>query len=118
MTVEIHYLETWKHYLMGTKFMVVTDNVANMFFMTHKKLIAKEAWWKEFLIDFDFVWVYRVGIHNQIVNALSWKEVTEFVGSLSRVVVDFTTRVKQEALQDSAYNKLVEQVKEDATRCY
>ena len=70
------------------------------------------------MVDFDFVWVYRAGIHNQIVNALSWKEITEFVGSLSRVVVDFTTRVKQEALQDSAYNKLVEQVKEGTTKHY
>ena len=103
---------------MSTKFMVVTDNVANMFFMTHKKLIAKEAWWKEFLIDFDFVWVYRVGIHNQIVNALSWKEVMEFVRSLSRVVADVTAMVKHEALQDSAYNKLVEQVKEGTTKHY
>ena len=34
MIVVIHYLETWKHYLMGTKFMVVTDNVANTFFTT------------------------------------------------------------------------------------
>ena len=39
----IHCLETWKHYLMSTKFMVVTDNVASTFFTTHKKLTAKEA---------------------------------------------------------------------------
>lgn len=42
----------------------------------------------------------------------------EFVGSLSRFVADFITRVKQEALQDSAYNKLVDQVKEDTIKCY
>ena len=34
MTMFIHYLETWKYYLMGTKFMVVIDNVDNTFFMT------------------------------------------------------------------------------------
>ena len=64
------------------------------------------------------MWVYRAGIHNQIVNALSWKEVMEFVRSLSRVVADVTAMVKHEALQDSAYNKLVEQVKEGTTRQY
>ena len=34
MTAVIHCLETWKHYLMGTRFVVVTDNVANTFFKT------------------------------------------------------------------------------------
>ena len=34
MTVVIHCLETWKHYLMGTQFVVVTGNVANTFFKT------------------------------------------------------------------------------------
>ena len=34
MTAVIHCLETWKHYLMGTWFVVVTDNVANTFFTT------------------------------------------------------------------------------------
>ena len=55
MIVFIHYLEIWKHYFMGTRFIVVTDNVANTFFKTQKKLIAKQARWQEFLADIDFV---------------------------------------------------------------
>ena len=43
MTTVIHCLETWKHYLMGTWFIVVIDNVANTFFKTQKKLIVKQA---------------------------------------------------------------------------
>ena len=54
MIVVIHCLETWKHYLMGTRFTVVTDNVANTF-KTQKKLTTKQARWQEFLADFDFV---------------------------------------------------------------
>ena len=61
MTAVIHCLKTWKHYLMGTRFIVVTDNVANTFFKTHKKLTAKQARWQEFLADFDFVWVHKPG---------------------------------------------------------
>ena len=103
---------------MGTKFMVVTYNVANTFFTTHKKLTAKQARWQEFLASFNFMWIHRADMYNQVANALSWKELTEFVGSLSRVVAYLIVRVKQEALQDFAYNKLVEQVKEGTTRCY
>ena len=108
MTAVIHCLETWKHYLLGTRFIVVTYNVANTFFTTQKKLTAKQARWQEFLADFDFVWVHKPGRHNQVVDALSRKEVAGYVGSLSSIVTDFKQRVRLEATQDSTYQKLVE----------
>lgn len=42
--------------LLGKKFVVVTDNVANTFFKTQKKLSPKQARWQEFLQEDDFVW--------------------------------------------------------------
>ena len=81
---------------MGTQFVVVTNNVANTFFKTQKKLTAKQARRQEFLADFDFVWVHRPGRHNQVADALSRKEVASYESSLSRVVVDLTVRVRQE----------------------
>ena len=103
MIAVIHCLETWKHYLMGTRFVVVTDNVANTFFKTQKKLTAKQAQWQEFLVDFDFVWAHKLGQYNQVVDALSRKEVAGYVGSLGLVVADFKERVRHEAAQDSTY---------------
>ena len=84
---------------MGTQFIVVTDKVANTF-KTQKKLIAKQARWQEFLVDFDFVWVHKSGRYNQVVDASSRKEVVSYVRSLSQVVAYFTERVRQEAPQD------------------
>ena len=103
MTAVIHCLETWKHYLVGTRFIVVTDNVANTFIKTHKKLIAKQVRWQKFLADFDFVWVHKPSQHNQVADALSRKEVASYVGSLSRVVANFIERVIQEPPQDLTY---------------
>ena len=71
MIAVIHFLETWKHYLMGTRFVVVTDKVASTFFKTQKKLTVKQARWREFLADFDFVWVHKPDRHNQVADALS-----------------------------------------------
>ena len=34
MTVVVHCLQQWRHYLLGSIFTVVTDNVANTFFKT------------------------------------------------------------------------------------
>lgn len=39
----MHCLEAWKHYLMRTKFVVITDNVTNTYFKDHKKLTTKKA---------------------------------------------------------------------------
>ena len=49
---------------------------------------------------------------------LSREKITSCVGSLSRVAVDFTMRVRRKAPHDSTYQKLVEQVKEGTTRRY
>ena len=43
MTTVLHCLKIWKHYLLGIKFVVVTDNVANTYFKTQKKLTPKQA---------------------------------------------------------------------------
>ena len=56
--------------------------------------------------------------HNKVADALSKKDVMKFVGSLSRVVTNFTIKVKQKVSQDSSCNKLVVQVKEDTIRRY
>lgn len=75
MTAVIHCLDVWKHYLLGTKFVVVTDNVANTYLKTQEKLTPKQARWKEFLVEFQFDWVHRPGKHNQVLDALNRKEV-------------------------------------------
>ncbi|WMV25448.1 hypothetical protein MTR67_018833 [Solanum verrucosum] len=47
--------EVWRVYLLGTRFVVRTDNVANTFFKTQKKLSPKQARWQEFLIEDDLL---------------------------------------------------------------
>ena len=44
-TVVVHCLQQWRHYLLGSIFTVVTDNVANTFFKTQKKLSLRQAQW-------------------------------------------------------------------------
>ncbi|XP_059437724.1 uncharacterized protein LOC132170646 [Corylus avellana] len=74
MLAVVHCLLVWRVYLLGTKFVVRTDNAANTFFQTQKKLSAKQARWQEFLQEYDFVWVHKPGKHNQVADALSRKE--------------------------------------------
>ena len=96
-------MEIWKHYLLGTKFVVVTDNVANTYFKTQKKLKPKQAQWQKFLAEFDFTWVYRPE---------STKEVKTFVAFLSTVQSNFLERTRQHADADKNYGQLKQQVKD------
>ena len=45
MTTIIHFLRTWRHYLLGSHFIVKIDNVATSYFQTQKKLGSKQARW-------------------------------------------------------------------------
>ncbi|KAH9678960.1 Endonuclease [Citrus sinensis] len=43
MTAIIHCLRVWRHYLLGSHFTIMTDNVATSYFQTQKKLSPKQA---------------------------------------------------------------------------
>ena len=43
-TTIIHCLRVWRHYLLGSHFTIMMDNVATSYFQTQKKLIPKQAW--------------------------------------------------------------------------
>ena len=73
MTAIVHCLRTWRHYLLGPHFIVKTDNIATSYFQTHKKLSPKQARWQDFLAEFDYKLVYKLGSDNHVADALSRK---------------------------------------------
>ncbi|XLU64181.1 hypothetical protein S245_023390, partial [Arachis hypogaea] len=73
MTAVVHCLRTWRHYLLGSHFIVKTDNVATSYFQTQKKLSPKQARWQDFLAEFDFEFEYKSGKTNVVADVLSRK---------------------------------------------
>lgn len=49
MLVVVHCLQVWRAYLVGTKFLVKIDNVANTLFATQKNLSSRQTRRLEFL---------------------------------------------------------------------
>ena len=98
--------------------MVRTDNVANAFFNTLKKLSPKQARWQKLLQEYDFVWEHKLGKHNQVVDALSHKQVKEYVVALTRVESNFVERIKESSKLDATYKKLVQDVTVGLVRHY
>ncbi|KAI4331788.1 hypothetical protein L6164_016743 [Bauhinia variegata] len=74
MTAIIHCLRIWRHYLLGSKFVIMTDNVATSYFQTQKKLSPNQARWQDFLAKFDYELQYKTGKANVVADALSRKD--------------------------------------------
>ncbi|KAL5734919.1 hypothetical protein ACOSP7_032780 [Xanthoceras sorbifolium] len=71
MTAVVHCLRTWRHYLLGSHFIIRTDNVATSYFQTQKTLSPKQARWQDFLAEFDYTLEYKSGKANLVADALS-----------------------------------------------
>jgi hypothetical protein len=65
MLAVVHALKTWRCYLEGATFTVVTDHVSNIFFQTQPSLSRRQARLSEFLQRFGPInWVFRAGRDN------------------------------------------------------
>ncbi|KAE8715253.1 Detected protein of unknown function [Hibiscus syriacus] len=110
MTAVVHCLRTWRHYLLGSKFVVFMDNVANSYFLTQKKLSPKQARWQEFLTEFDFSLKYKPGKVNCVADGLSRRYAIETVeGTLLE-------RIKEGLPHDPVAERIIEGAKEGRTR--
>ena len=118
MVAVVHCLQVWRVYLLGTRFVIRIDNIANTFFKTQKKLSPKQARWQEFLAEYDFMWEHKLGKPNQVADALSRKEVFVAVYSISKLETDFYDRIRLCAANDSLYVKWMGQVQEGTMRRY
>ena len=66
-----HALRTWRHYLEGVPFDVVTDHASLRYFQTQPDLSRRQARWMEQLSQFDFKISYIAGKANVVADALS-----------------------------------------------
>ncbi|KAL0322026.1 UNVERIFIED_CONTAM: Retrovirus-related Pol polyprotein from transposon gypsy [Sesamum calycinum] len=79
----VHCLRLWRHYLLGSPFVVKTDNTVVRHFMTQPKLTSRQARWQELLSEFHFVLEYRAGSSNHVADALSRRADFATLGSVA-----------------------------------
>ncbi|KAL0307107.1 UNVERIFIED_CONTAM: Transposon Tf2-11 polyprotein [Sesamum radiatum] len=108
----VHCLRLWRHYLLGSPFVVKTDNIAVSHFMSQPKLTSRQTRWQELLSEFHFVFEYRAGSNNHVADALSRKAdlaTLELVAALSSsaVATSVRDRVCELLLGDPAAQGLV-----------
>ncbi|KAL0373054.1 UNVERIFIED_CONTAM: Transposon Tf2-11 polyprotein [Sesamum calycinum] len=113
----VHCLRLWRHYLLGSPFVVKMDNTAVSHFMTQPKLTSRQACWQELLSKFHFMLEYRAGSSNHVADALSRRADLATLGSIaalssSAVATSVRDRARELLPGDPAAQSLVHLVKQ------
>ena len=105
----IHALRTWRHYLEGRKFKVVTDHYALKYLMTQPHLSKRQARWLDMLAEFDFEVIHKPGKSNVVADALSRLYMVECL-TISEVQVDskLLRKLEEEYAQDEESKAIFE----------
>ncbi|RVW57491.1 Transposon Ty3-I Gag-Pol polyprotein [Vitis vinifera] len=114
MTAIVHCLRTWRHYLLGSHFIVKTDNVATSLLQTQKKLSPKQARWQDFLAEFDYTLEYKPGSANHVADALSRK--AELASITSQPQGDIVDLLKEGLQHDPVAKSLIALAHEGKTK--
>ncbi|GJU33073.1 putative reverse transcriptase domain-containing protein [Tanacetum coccineum] len=67
-------LRLWRHYLYGTKCVVITDHKSLQYILNQKELNLRQQRWIDLLSDYDCEIRYHLGKVNVVADALSQKE--------------------------------------------
>ncbi|KAK3022848.1 hypothetical protein RJ639_046993 [Escallonia herrerae] len=121
----VHCLRIWRHYLLGSSFIVRTDNTAVSHFLSQSKLTSKQARWQELLAEFNFMLEYRAGSTNSVADALSRRAELDQVALMamnaivradSRVAINIGKKIKKALTRDPVAQQLLKLIESGKTR--
>ncbi|KAK3032811.1 hypothetical protein RJ639_035417 [Escallonia herrerae] len=119
----VHCLKIWRHYLLGSSFIVRTDNTAVSHFLSQSKLTSKQVRWQELLAEFNFMLKYRTGSTNSVADALSRRAdqvalmaMNAIVTADSRVAINIGKKIKKALTRDPVAQQLLKLIESGKTR--
>jgi hypothetical protein len=90
----VHALKMWRHYLLGRKFVLMTDHYGLRYLFDQPKLNARQARWMELLSEFDFEIIHIKGKENRVADALNRSMKTIHLAVVSTCETDVKNRVR------------------------
>ena len=89
----VHALKMWRHYLLGRKFVPMTDHCGLRYLFDQPKLNALQARWMA-LSGFDFEIKHIKGKENRVAEALSISMKTIHLAAVSTCEIDVKNKVR------------------------
>eukprot|EP00253_Pinus_taeda_P013617 PITA_13617 len=114
LTAVIHALKMWRHYLVGRKFLLLTDHHSLTNYFSQPTLNARQARWVDFLSGFDFEIKHLQGKENRVADALTRKVQQLYEVSVSEWKSPVLEMVKEASRQDVNYQQLKLQLQQSA----
>jgi hypothetical protein len=107
LVVVFHALKMWRHYIMGNKFLLLTDKSSVKFLFSQLDLNARQARWLAFLREFDFEVRHIKGKENKVADDLSRIFHGLFEMNISRDESDIEKIINVASINDENYIKTV-----------
>jgi hypothetical protein len=111
----VHALKMWRHYLLGRKFVLMTDHCGLRYLFDQPKLNARQARWMALLSEFDFEIKHVKGKENKVVDALSRSMKTIHLAAVSTCETNVKERVRNAQETDTFFQTVTSYLEQEPT---
>lgn len=108
-------VQKWRHYLVGRKFLVKTDQKSLKFLLEQREINMEYQRWLTKLLGFDFTIQYRPGLDNKAADALSRKEETPELAAVTGPVAIQLEKISGEVDKDAGLQTLIRELQLNPT---
>jgi len=91
----IHALKMWRHYLVGRRFVLMSDHNGLRYLFDQPNLNVRQARWLATISEFDFNIRYINGKENGVVDSLSRRVQVNHITAMSSYGTDLQDRILQ-----------------------
>ena len=113
MAAIVYALKIWRHYLLGRKFDLRTDNCGLQHIFTQDHLNTRQRRWSELIIEYDFDITYIKGMVNRVVDALSRRP---RIFSMIPLKTNLREKLLDLQFKDTWYQEVSKSLREDEMR--
>lgn len=108
-------IQKWRHYLLGRKFLVRTDQKSLKFLLEQREINMEYQKWLTKILGFDFDIHYKPGLENKAADGLSRRSAVPELFAVSVPVSIQLEEVGSEVGKDEELSKIMEDLSRDPT---